>query len=49
MIQDEINTKSTLPIRISFPHSLTHFSFIKETVFTTHGELTVNRYKTKKF
>jgi hypothetical protein len=48
-MQDEINAESTLPIRISFPHSPTHLSFITETVFATHGELTVNRYKTKKF
>jgi hypothetical protein len=49
MMKDGSNAESTLVIRILHPHSPIHLSFIKETVSATHIELTVNRYKTKKF
>jgi len=44
-----IDTESNAIHRISHPHNPIHLSFIKETVSATYCELTVNRYKIKKF
>jgi len=48
-VQNGSNTESTLHNRISHAHSPTHLNFVKETVSAKHSDLTVNRYKTKKF